>query len=868
MSHVIGIDLGTTNSCVAIPESADIPRKEELLATKRLVPAGGALVITNQLKERTTASAVWVGQDGKVLVGSRAKEMAEQPDVPPPALFFKRAMGTNQQVAAGYRTITPEEASAHVLAHMKALAEEVLGEPVHRAIVTVPAFFETKAKNLTTEAGERAGLEVVETLLEPVAAALMYTRTRELVDPMTFMVYDLGGGTFDDSIVAWHPEIGFENRSFDGNPYLGGYDFDSRIVKWMITQSELDSYDLDLNDEDPEDRAIRYRLLQVAEEAKHDLSRKPEAHIRDTTTRDRAGTTMNINLYLARDVFEQMIEEDLRGTLASCGRALAKADVSAEDLSGVVMVGGSSRIPFVRQLLAGEYHQEPVVIDPDLCVAVGAALKAATVATKSSYLTVERPQATTALTSIDVTGQVSIGEAIPSAGGVTVMLSSDDGAFRRQEVTNADGGFLFTDLALHEEAENAFTVQVLVGGQPIDSQKLVVVHDWDAGARDVIPEGDVLAHDFSVAVRDGRSRIAKAGTKLPCRADTVNLETATQRGEVLIEFYEENNPVGKAVVTDLPPDLPIGSAVLVTLEFNKGWTISGSATIPAATRTVPVEMQLPKMVVPSWSELRQRYRQIRASFQEMEGTAPPAELLRVGPQIDDLLRQAKQLMDDQHDPIHTHHALSEAQTLLQSMEIGDTKTTALHPPLSEFQAAIDKLDALISRVEGRDSAKGAQHRAGIEPLRAAGMAAYEAGNPVDWAAANETVRRRVDAARQDLGEGQTAPTPAPILQLMLAQELHEIIDMLNQANRASAGRFASRFDQLTRDAEAAMDDVMGVDLSDENAASRRLSNLYKVSVQPLRGRIDRVMKEAFVKEDSGPGADLRLPGSSIPGANA
>ena len=868
MSHVIGIDLGTTNSCVAIPESADIPRKEELLATRRLVPAGGALAITNQRKERTTASAVWVDQDGTVLVGSRAKQMARRPDVPPPALFFKRAMGTDQQVTAGYRTMTPEEASAHVLAHMKALAEEVLGEPVHRAIVTVPAFFETKAKNLTTEAGERAGLEVVETLLEPVAAALMYTRTRELVDPMTFMVYDLGGGTFDDSIVTWDPEIGFDNRSFDGNPYLGGYDFDWRIVKWMIAQPDLGAYDLDLDGEDPGDQAIRYRLLSVAEAAKHDLSREPEAHIADTAISDRTGAPMNINLYLAREVFEQMIEEELRGTLASCGRALAKADVPADGLSGVVMVGGSSRIPFVRQLLADEYHQEPVVIDPDLCVAVGAALKAATVATKSSYLTVERPPATTALTSIDVSGRVSPGEAIPSAGGVTVTLSSDDGAFRRQEVTNPDGGFLFTDLALHEEAENAFTVQVLVGGQPIDSQKLVVVHDWDAGARDVIPEGDVLAHDYSVAVRDGRSRIAKAGTKLPYRAATVNLETATQRGEVLIEFYEENNPVGKVVVTDLPPDLPIGSAVLVTLEFNKGWTISGSATIPAAKSTVPVEMQLPKMVVPSWSELRQRYRQIRASFQEMEGTAPPAELLRVGPEIDDLLRQAKQLMDDQHDPIHTHHALSEAQILLQSMQLSEAKTTALHPPLSEFEAAIDELNALVSRIEGRDSAKGARHRAGIEPLRAAGMAAYEAGNPVDWAAANETVRRRVDAARQDLGEGQTAPTPAPILQLMIAQELQEIIDTLNQANRASAGRFASKFDQLTSDAEAILDDVTSVDLSDERAASRRLSHLYQAGVRPLRGRIDKAMKEAFARVDSGPGADLRLPGSSIPGANA
>jgi actin-like ATPase involved in cell morphogenesis len=868
MSHVIGIDLGTTNSCVALPDSADIPRKEELLATRRLIPAGGALVITDQRKQKTTASAVWVDQTGTVVVGSRAKQMARRDDVPPPALFFKRAMGTDQRVMAGYRTMTPEEASAHVLAHLKAIAEEVLGEPVHRAIVTVPAFFETKAKNLTTEAGERAGLEVVETLLEPVAAALMFTRTRELVDPTTFMVYDLGGGTFDDSVVTWDPEIGFENRSFDGNQYLGGYDLDWQIVKWMIAQPELGDYDLNLDSEDPRDQAIRYRLLSIAETAKHDLSREPEAQIADTTISDRTGALMNINLYLAREVFEQMIEQELRGTLTSCDRALTKAGVSSAELSGIVMVGGSSRIPFVRQLLADAYHQEPVVIDPDLCVAVGAALKAATVATKSSYLTIEHPPTTTALTSIDVSGRVSPGEAIASTGGVTVALRSDDGTFRRQEVTNADGGFLFTDVALHEEAENAFTVEVLVGSQPIDSQRLVIIHDWDAGARDVVPEGDVLAHDFSVAVWNGRRQIAKSGAKLPYRTATVNLETATQRGEVLIEFYEENSPVGKVVVADLPPDLPIGSPVLVTLEFNKSWTISGSATIPAANKTVPVEIQLPKMVVPSWSELRQRYRHIRANFQEMEATAPPAELLRVGPKIDDLLRLAEQLMNDQHDPIHTHHCLSEAQTLLQGMQLSEPKPAELHPPLAEFEAAIDELTGLASRIESRDSALGARHSAGIEPLRAAGLAAYEAANPIDWAAANETVRRRVSAARQDLGEGQTAHTPAPILQLMLAQELHEIIEMLDQANRTSAGRFASRFDQLTRDTEYVMDDVMIVDLSDEDAASRRLIHLYRSSVQPLRRRIDKLMKETFTKVESGPGADLRLPNSSIPHGNA
>jgi molecular chaperone DnaK (HSP70) len=864
MSHVIGIDLGTTNSCVAIPESADIPRKEELLAARRLIPAGGALVITNDRRERTIPSAVWVDQNGSVVVGSRAKQMARRDDVPPPGLFFKRAMGTDQQVTAGYQTMTPEEASGHVLRHLKEIAEEVLGGPVHRAIVTVPAFFETKAKNLTTEAGERAGLEVVETLLEPVAAALMYTRTRELVDPMTFMVYDLGGGTFDDSIVTWDPDVGFDNRSFDGNQYLGGYDFDWRIVKWMIAQPDLGSYDLNLDREDPRDHAILYRLLSIAEAAKHDLSRESEAQITATTISDRAGTPMNINLYLPRDTFEGMIADEVRGTLASCDRALVKADVPPENLSGIVMVGGSSRIPFVRQVLAEQYHREPVVIDPDLCVAVGAALKAATVATRSSYLTLERPPATTALTSIDVSGRVLSGEAIPSVRGITIQLSSDDGAFRLQEVTNADGGFLFTDVELHEEVENGFTVQVIVGGRPVDSQKLAVTHDWGAGARDAISEGDILAHDFAIAVRDQLHEIIKAGTKLPYRASTVNLETATQRGEVAVEFYEENRPIGTVVVPNLPLDLPKGSAVLVDLEFHKGWTVSASARIPAAgaEAVAYAEVQLPKVIVPSQSELRERHRQAQASWQEMQGAAPPAELLRAGTEIDAKLAKAEQLISEQHDPIHAHHALSEAETLLKSIRTSEAGPV-LVPPLSEFEDAIEELDGLVSRLERKDPALGARHRIGVEPLRAAGLAAYEAGNPVDWSTANETVRRRINATQKDLGEDQAEPTPAPILQLMVAQELRDIIETIN-TSRLAAGRFGPEFDQLAREAEDILDEVLSVDLANEQAASSRLSRTYHTSVRPLRARVEQVMQQAFPKEEAGPGADLRLPRSSIP----
>lgn len=385
MSIVVGIDLGTTNSCVAVPAGADIPRKEELIKSRRLRPVGDALVITDRHKSPTMPSVVWIGPDGEVEVGGRAKQKASSGDNPP-AMFFKRDMGTDQRFRAGHRTITPVEASAHVLRELKRLAEEVLEVPVERAIVTVPAFFEMTAKTETTEAGRLAGLEVVETLIEPVAAALAYTRdsAKRPDGPTTFLVYDLGGGTFDTSVVSWDPEIGFENRSFDGDRYLGGYDFDRAIVGWIA--GRLPEYDMRFDPDEPGDGKSRAKLLAAAEEVKFDLTRSTDSDVIVQGCVDRRGVLMNINEPIDRGDFETLIDARVRGTLANCDRALAQAGIAADELADIVMVGGSSRVPLVVEVLAEHFGREPGSLNPDLCVAVGAAIKAATVTDRKSVV--------------------------------------------------------------------------------------------------------------------------------------------------------------------------------------------------------------------------------------------------------------------------------------------------------------------------------------------------------------------------------------------------------------------------------------------------------------------------------------------------
>ncbi|MGH4026829.1 MAG: Hsp70 family protein, partial [Pseudonocardiaceae bacterium] len=370
-SITVGIDLGTTNSAVAVHADAELPGKQALIDSGRLRQVGKALVITDSYRSPTTPSAVWLDPSGTPLVGEMAKHKARMPGEPPPARFFKRAMGTDQVVTAGHAQLTAQQASAHVLRYLKDLAEDVLGVPVERAIVTVPAFFEMGAKNATTQAGAAAGLEVVETLIEPVAAALTYAYDRgaDMAESGTFLVYDLGGGTFDASVVSWSADGDFEHVSFDGDRFLGGFDFDNAVVSWICDQ--LPAYDLALDLADEADRILFSRLLVDAETAKHELSRTPYTTFIMQGATDRAGTPMNINLPFQRRDFDRLIEGKVRGTLDCCDRALRHAAAEPGRLSDVVMVGGSSRIPLVTTLVEHHYGCHPLLIDPDLCVAVG-----------------------------------------------------------------------------------------------------------------------------------------------------------------------------------------------------------------------------------------------------------------------------------------------------------------------------------------------------------------------------------------------------------------------------------------------------------------------------------------------------------------
>jgi len=350
MGKIIGIDLGTTNSCVAVMEG------------------GEAVVIPNAEGARTTPSVVAFTKQGERLVGQVAKRQAiTNPDKT--VISIKRDMGTDKKIVIDDKNYTPQEISAMTLQKLKQDAESYLGETVSQAVITVPAYFSDAQRQATKDAGKIAGLEVLRIINEPTAAALAYGMDKD--NDQKIMVYDLGGGTFDVSIL----EIGdgvFEVLATSGNNRLGGDDFDERIIKWICEEFKKES-GVDLSS----DKMAMQRLKEAAEKAKIELSGVTSSNINlPFITADATGPK-HLDLTLSRAKFNELTADLVEATMTPSRNALSDAGLQPSQIDKVLLVGGSSRIPAVFDAVKALTGKEPHKgINPDECVAVGAAIQA------------------------------------------------------------------------------------------------------------------------------------------------------------------------------------------------------------------------------------------------------------------------------------------------------------------------------------------------------------------------------------------------------------------------------------------------------------------------------------------------------------
>ncbi len=730
MSVIAGIDLGTTNCCVTVPADADIPGKAALIERGRLRPLGGALIVANPDLSLTTPSAVWVGHDGTTLVGAPAKRKARVAGAPP-AMFFKRIMGTDQTVRAGHTELTAVQASTMLLRHLKKTAEDALGVTIDRAVITVPAYFESSAKTSTAEAGRRAGLEVAETLIEPVAAALAhrYLDEQPVQRPHRSLIYDLGGGTFDTSVVLWDPEDGFTSKSFDGDRYLGGYDFDQAIVDWMI--EKLPAYDLASEPGNPRDNERQARLLSLAERAKHELSRDSETEIVDDNLEDRSGQPMNINLTIRRTDFETKIGAYLRDTLEQCDSALRKGRVRSSELDEVVLVGGSSRIPLVSTLLERRFGKRPRLFHPELVVAVGAALKAGSLPARGSVLELDRPIPMG--TTVDISGRVLLD--VQGTGDTVVVLWPGG---MREPISGDDGSFHFLDVPLDDT--DTFTVQVLRGDQEVAHQVLTVSRE---GA-DATAVGDALAHEFAIERLDHRLLpIARAGTAIP-HSTVLRLQTATSGSTLTVRLYEGWIPIGFVRIRDLPDDLPPGTDVEVTFEFAADWTIHVNVDLPGLNRSATGIIEVPTRQVPGWTDMRQRAAKLADDWKQVRREGHSAEVATAEPDVIRRLTAIPLLLDQQRDPAKAHHLLLEAETILSRLFESEGIEEYLEPPPKEFHSTLRLLRHRIEDLAGHDEAAAKTFQFRMTNLESEGQAARDSSDLIRWRRVNRSLDEAVN----------------------------------------------------------------------------------------------------------------------------
>ncbi len=349
MEPIIGIDLGTTNSEVAYIFDGNVEIIKD--SDNGIVP-----------------SCVGLNTDGKIIVGAEARnQMLIAPERT--AMSVKRLMGSDEKIKLGDQVFSPQEISAFILKTLKERAEKALSRPVNKAVITVPAYFTDAQRQATREAGQIAGLEVVRIINEPTTAALAYEMNN--TDTQQILIYDLGGGTFDVSIVKIEAGV-VEVLASTGDNHLGGDDFDQKITDYLVEHIETE---LKLTVKN--DPLVMARLRRAAEAAKIDLSTKAYTTIEEDHIGKKMGRDIHLSLEFGRTAFEEMIEADLSRTMESVSKALDDAALTPSAVNKTILVGGSTRIPRITEMLEEKIGQAPHgEIDPDLCVALGAAMQA------------------------------------------------------------------------------------------------------------------------------------------------------------------------------------------------------------------------------------------------------------------------------------------------------------------------------------------------------------------------------------------------------------------------------------------------------------------------------------------------------------
>lgn len=833
MGRIVGIDLGTTYSAVTIPE--DRSGQDGFLTVRACL---GCSVILDDLKRHITPSVVAEDERSETLVGYSAKARAGLS--PAPIMFAKRSMGEDTSFVLGQRgALRPEEVSAEILKYLKRLAEKRLGEPVDEVVVTVPAYFSLKAREMTGKAAELAGMRVAQIALEPVAAALMYSMgdSRESLRVLT---YDLGGGTFDVAILEKRDGVisNASVKAFDGDRFLGGYNFDVLLANWLVEQLGARGYDLRLNHNDPADRVIFAKLMIYAEQAKIALSKADTYEFQEPATGiiDHAGRPVALGyLNLTRAEFEGMISQYVDYSLDLCERALEKAfpdqDPAARRamLDEILMVGGSSRIPMVAQRLETHFGRKPKLIDPDLCVALGAGIIAGTKAQTIGCLKLDPILAETELPELTVTGQVVPGGSLTSVERCTVTLRALDQSYLRTRPVGEGGRFAFTQIPLALDSQTDFALSVTApGAGEVASHRFSVRQTAEVKTPPPPPVANVLPKPICVLLKEGPYVVAPERTVLPYEK-LVRAKTTDTSGVIRIEIREEHTPLGEILMAGIPETLPVGSAVEITVTIQENFQIRARGYVPALARQESVVVDI---VVPSpktIKELRRAFEILQEKAEEALAMAGRGVAFAKAARLRQRMNYCAEMLKSAEsggpaEPGAIQDCLNEIETLIREIKPWQPK-----PARAAFEEKVHEAqDLLAEAIKQKPRVEREGYDKQIEAIQAEAEKAYREQNSAVWKDAYDKLAdlcQRLESLTGGGGGGEQSPAQ---LIMTLAQQLEQL-ERWARANGV--------YERHRRDFDELLEALKRIDPNSPRAMAE-IQDWYFVKFQGLKQRLE------------------------------
>lgn len=845
----VGIDLGTTNSEIA-----------ELLPHEREI-----LLYADKFGRRTVPSAVaWDGKS--FVVGHAARQRRASAD--PPIESIKRKMGQRTRVSVGPHELLPEEVSAKILAELVARMREHLAQKAEkdapprrltRAVITVPAYFDAPQIEATRKAGEIAGLSVIGVLQEPTAAAIYHTWKRKLGDG-NFLVYDLGGGTFDVSVLRC---VGGEYQvlAIDGDNFLGGDDLDRRYAEHLRKELVKKGYALDLDVVgDAADRARFQRLFALAQDVKESFSTTEVVHVqKNDVLVDKAGESVSFEADLGRAEYEELVADLVETTIACARRALERsfevAKVGLEDIDHVVLVGGSTRVPAVvrrvKEALCTK-GQEPLRDDVDTCVALGAAIHAAHL---GGHLVGD--EAASASVRVD-------GPLVTHGNKLKVALFAEKAPEKAKTLGVWSGEDLLAEvplpakeptkveLSLGEDEETRVTLAFASAmGAPLAELPLSL-HRGDLRPRPTaLSRAAVVAKDIALEVvrggrRDRRVLVAR-GTGLPTQATHI-FYTADQSGGVVLRILQNRVPI-KMLVLEVPKGLPVGTPVEVVLRCDESMRMEARATagptqieaLVTPEETASARPDVEKLLEEAERAKRNLWGGLAAVYQR------EADKLTVG------IREAALTDPDKLDAL-----AGKLRHLID--ELAGSSADEMTPPLARYEEALDGLRRLIYRT--KDTLVGmtrAEWEARVDEVDARARRAYDARDATTWRRAFNEVQALLETAWQEEFSAMKLDDPGYVRSRVarVAAWAERVRADIDECSLTSAGDLRKLQDAELSRIRTWYQDEVGKKLSELEAyeadpdGARRKADALGAELERIEAALERVPQIGMVTDRGG-----------------